>query len=58
MRALSERSKSKGPFDLSLLESALTRTISHNSFRFRSYKNMGGGGYPFSIEESYDSEIQ
>src|SRR5258708_733182 len=36
------------------LECALTYTISRNSFRFRSYKNMGGGGYLSPIEESYE----
>jgi hypothetical protein len=57
MRALSESAvadKSKGPFDLTPLECALTRTISRNSFKFRSYKNMGGGGYLSPIEESYE----
>jgi hypothetical protein len=57
MRALSERSESKGPFDLSLLESVLTYIASRNSFRFRSYKNIGGGGYSSRIEENYEPQI-
>src|SRR6266481_3744231 len=36
------------------LESALRCMVSSNSFRFRSYKNMGGGGYLSPIEESYE----